>query len=61
MERRNTNEICLEDVDGNESDSPAMVHVDMAGSGYASFNPTGHIQEREDEDSPADGAPVIFR
>ena len=59
MDRRDPGEISLEEVEGG--DSPAMVHVDVTGGGYASFNPTGHLQEREDDESPMDNAPPIFR
>lgn len=59
MDRRGAAEISLDDVEVN--DGPAMVHVDVAGGGYASFNPSGHAQEREDEDSPVDNAPPLFR
>ena len=57
MDRRGAGEINLEDVDAR--DQPAMVHVDIAG--YASFNPTGHQQERFDDDQPSDAAQPMFR
>ncbi|PAV89923.1 hypothetical protein WR25_15237 [Diploscapter pachys] len=58
MERRHR-DLSLDEVEINDS-AQAAVHMEFSGGGYASFNPNGHSQDREEDESPMDNAPPLF-